>query len=199
MGSLWTTLSFARMIKRRTYSELLRKYAGYFPVTAIFGPRQCGKTTLAKAFVSSIPDSLYLDLERPADLAKLTHPEDFLNQHSHQLVCLDEIQRVPELFPLLRSLYRTAAGTEMDLVVSRGQKTIALEMKGTVAPKLTKGFWTTLDDIKPAACYVVAPVAGAYPFAMSPETITRLGSTPIALAISLMASTSLWRIKDFSA
>ena len=60
------------------------------------------------------------------------------------------------------SYYRTAAGTEMDLVVARGRRMTALEMKGTVAPKLTRGFWAALDDLKPDRCFVVAPVDSAY-------------------------------------
>lgn len=72
-----------------------------FPCTAILGPRQCGKTSLALAVTAS-RDSVYLDLERPADLQKLTEPEFFFEEHKSQLICLDEIQRVPELFPVLR-------------------------------------------------------------------------------------------------
>lgn len=48
--------------------------------------------------------SLYLDLERPSDLARLDDPEWFLESQRGKLICIDEIQRRPELFPLLRSL-----------------------------------------------------------------------------------------------
>ena len=89
---------------QRTLHERLAAYVGYFPVTAILGPRQCGKTTLAALFMEGIPNALYLDLERPSDLAKLADPETFLHAHRDELVCLDEIQRAPELFPVLRSL-----------------------------------------------------------------------------------------------
>ena len=82
----------------------LNEYVGYFPVTSILGPRQCGKTTLAKTWLSEQDRVLYLDLERPADAAKLREPEDFLKRHRGSIVCLDEIQRVPDLFPVLRAL-----------------------------------------------------------------------------------------------
>lgn len=72
-----------------------------FPCTAILGPRQCGKTSLAKA-ISNTRNSVYLDLERPADLRRLREPELFLDEHKSHLICLDEIQRVPDLFPVLR-------------------------------------------------------------------------------------------------
>ena len=75
-----------------------------FPAVALIGPRQCGKTTLAKAVIARRPSSVYLDLERPSDLQKLSTPELFLSRHTDRLVCLDEIQRAPDLFPVLRGL-----------------------------------------------------------------------------------------------
>lgn len=76
-----------------------------FPVTAVIGPRQCGKSTLAKHLIENdYPDSLYLDLERPSDLEKLNDAEWFLSTQKDRLICIDEIQRKPELFPLIRSL-----------------------------------------------------------------------------------------------
>lgn len=74
------------------------------PVVAVLGPRQCGKSTLAKAIISKISNSLFLDLERPSDLNKLRDPEAFFTINSDKLICLDEIQRAPELFPILRSI-----------------------------------------------------------------------------------------------
>lgn len=88
----------------RFLNRQLNEYVGYFPVTSILGPRQCGKTTLAKTWLSEQDRVLYLDLERPADAAKLREPEDFLKRHRGSIVCLDEIQRVPDLFPVLRAL-----------------------------------------------------------------------------------------------
>lgn len=72
-----------------------------FPCTAILGPRQCGKTSLAHE-IASDHKSIYLDLERPADVRRLQEPEMFFNEHKSTLICLDEIQRVPDLFPVLR-------------------------------------------------------------------------------------------------
>ncbi len=75
-----------------------------FPVVTILGARQVGKTTLAKTIAAKKKGSLYLDLERPSDLNKLSDPESYLVEHRDKLLVLDEIQRVPELFPVLRSL-----------------------------------------------------------------------------------------------
>ncbi len=73
------------------------------PAVALLGPRQVGKTTLALTVGKDLP-SIYLDLESPADRAKLTEPELYLPQHEDKLVILDEIQRVPQLFQSLRGL-----------------------------------------------------------------------------------------------
>lgn len=70
---------------------------------AVIGPRQVGKTTLAHAIAHSRP-SLYLDLEAMADREKLADPALYLRQYAGQLVVLDEIHRVPELFQTLRGL-----------------------------------------------------------------------------------------------
>ena len=91
------------MLPRRIQPLLVRSL-GQFPAVALLGPRQAGKTTLAKALARQYPDSLYLDLERPADLTRLADPELFLARHAAHLVILDKIQRVTELFPVLRSL-----------------------------------------------------------------------------------------------
>ncbi len=57
------------------------------------------------------------------------------------------------------NFYRTAAGTEMDVVVEMGQRKIGFEAKFSSAPKVTKGFWQACDDLQLDAAYVVAPVA----------------------------------------
>ena len=91
------------MISRRILPNI-EKALVQFPAVALLGPRQAGKTTLARSVGSSHVNSLYLDLERPSDLAKLADPELFLSRHVDQLVVLDEIQRQPDLFPVLRAL-----------------------------------------------------------------------------------------------
>ncbi len=74
-----------------------------FPVTGLIGPRQVGKTTLVRQWEKK-EGMVYLDLERNSDLNKLKDPELFLTQVADKTVVLDEVQHLPELFPLLRSL-----------------------------------------------------------------------------------------------
>ncbi|HBM15716.1 MAG TPA: hypothetical protein DD381_05140 [Lentisphaeria bacterium] len=87
------------MIKRIEDIQKLKELIKLFPVTAILGTRQCGKTTLSK----ELNCDYYFDLENPKDLAKLENPM-LIFEHLEGVAVIDEIQRKPELFPLLRYL-----------------------------------------------------------------------------------------------
>lgn len=93
---------------RRDLEPILTERLHDFPAVALLGPRQCGKTTLARRLVETWDDAVYLDLERPSDRRKLQQPELYFEsqraRHGVRLFCLDEIQLVPELFSVLRSL-----------------------------------------------------------------------------------------------
>jgi uncharacterized protein len=81
--------------------ELNRKV---FPVTAILGPRQCGKSTLVKMLAEKIASLVYLDLQNMEDVNKLSDPRLFFRNYEDSVICLDEIQQMPELFNDLRSI-----------------------------------------------------------------------------------------------
>jgi hypothetical protein len=92
------------MISRALEKQIVTSLQN-FPVVGILGSRQVGKTTLALEVRRHHPDtSVYLDLELPSDLSKIAEPELYLNQHRNSLVIIDEIQRMPTLFPILRAL-----------------------------------------------------------------------------------------------
>ena len=96
----------------RTLVAQVHSHLSLFPAVCLLGPRQAGKTTLARQIAESGDNSeaglgkpgLYLDLESPADREKLRDAEHYLRQHRGLLVVLDEIQRVPELFQALRGI-----------------------------------------------------------------------------------------------
>ena len=90
------------MTARRLKAQLKGLLAEY-PAVALLGPRQVGKTTLALETAETV-DSVYLDLESPADRARLSDPELYLVDHEDRLVILDEVHRVPGLFQSLRGL-----------------------------------------------------------------------------------------------
>jgi len=90
------------MIPRISQQKIIQKLSA-FSAVGIIGARQVGKTTLALEIGKTIP-SQYLDLENPLDLAKLEDPLNYFQQHTDKLIILDEIQRKPELFPILRGV-----------------------------------------------------------------------------------------------
>jgi predicted AAA+ superfamily ATPase len=92
------------MIKRKCQDSII-ELLNESPAVGILGPRQVGKTTLAEEIALSIsPNPIYLDLESPTDLAKLTEPEAYFDLYKGKLIILDEIQRTPELFAVLRGV-----------------------------------------------------------------------------------------------
>lgn len=95
------------------------------PVAALLGPRQCGKTTLAKMIAEREPYA-YFDLENPVDVRRLSAPMRVLEELSG-LVIIDEIQRRPDLFELLRVL------------VDRPQNRARFLILGSASPGLVKG------------------------------------------------------------
>ncbi len=81
----------------------LREDLASTPAVALLGPRQAGKTTVAHELAQQ-SDNVYLDLESELDRAKLASPELYLAERLDRLVVLDEVHRVPGLFPVLRGL-----------------------------------------------------------------------------------------------
>ena len=91
------------MYQRQSQQKLIQRLQ-QFPAVGLLGPRQVGKTTLAFAQKALYPDALYLDLELPSAQRQMDDPEAFLMAHAQQLVILDEVQRMPELFGVLRGV-----------------------------------------------------------------------------------------------
>ncbi len=87
----------------RNIEKHIKKHLASFPCVALLGSRQVGKSTLAKRIITDIPDSVYLDLEDPRDLNKLNDPLAFLEANKAHLICIDEVQRRPEIFQQFRT------------------------------------------------------------------------------------------------
>jgi predicted AAA+ superfamily ATPase len=97
-------LIFVTMLTRYIYNELL-EIIHEFPVLGIVGPRQVGKTTIAKLLVKDIKkDTVFLDLENPRDIAKLTDPMLFFENNQDKCIIIDEVQINKELFPIIRAV-----------------------------------------------------------------------------------------------
>ena len=91
------------MIKRFGQEKIEFLLKG-FPCVAIIGPRQVGKTSLAKQIQKTYSDSIYLDMELQSDFLKLEDAETYLKQFADKLIIIDEVQRRKELFPVLRAV-----------------------------------------------------------------------------------------------
>jgi predicted AAA+ superfamily ATPase len=103
-------------------------------VVALLGPRQCGKTTLARQFVP--PDSLnYFDLEDPRSVARLSEP-DIALRPLKKLVVIDEIQRRPDLFPLLRVLADRSPLPARFLILGSASEDLLQQSSETLAGRL---------------------------------------------------------------
>ena len=86
----------------RHIEAVVRRRLATVPAVVLLGPRQVGKTTLARAVAASSPGAVVLDMERSSDLAVLERPELFLPLHRERLVVIDEVQLLPQLFSALR-------------------------------------------------------------------------------------------------
>ena len=112
---------------KRYITENIRQLLDEFPAVVLLGPRQVGKTTLAKVVADCYErQSVYIDLESPRDIQKLTEPELYLDHHNDNLVIIDEVQRKPDLFPVLRS------------VIDRDRKPGRFLLLGSAGPDLLK-------------------------------------------------------------
>jgi predicted AAA+ superfamily ATPase len=89
---------------KRKAEQQLDSLLDQFPAVALLGPRQTGKTTLSLAQMERYPNALYLDLELPSAQRQLDDPEAFFMAHPNQLVILDEVQRMPGVFGILRGV-----------------------------------------------------------------------------------------------
>lgn len=107
------------------------------PVTAVIGPRQCGKSTLTRHLLTSYRPLLYLDLEKPSDLRKLEEPEWFFISQKEKLICIDEIQRKPDLFPLIRSMVDEWGGNGHFLVLGSASRDLLKQSSESLAGRIT--------------------------------------------------------------
>ena len=136
-----------------------------FHITAVTGPRQCGKSTLVKHLLNAYPDYIYLDLERPSDLQKLEDAEWFLSSQKDKLICIDEIQRRPELFPLIRSLVDEWNRPGCFLILGSASRDLLKQSSESLAgrityKRLTPFLWEELENDCSVERYFSA---GAFP------------------------------------
>ena len=143
------------MINRNKYLKKLQKATSRSPVTALLGPRQCGKTTLARMF-SSKQETTFFDLESQPDVRRLQNPELVFSSLSG-LVVLDEIQNQPSLFNVLR------------VMVDRPENQARFLILGSASPDITKNVSETL-----AGRVEFIELSGFNLFEIGPDRFTNL-------------------------
>ena len=118
---------FVSVIERKLYKEI-KALLRQFPAVAILGARQVGKTTLAKQIASEHKKpTLYLDLENPLDVRRLADPYTFLSTNKDKFIIIDEVQIIPSLFAVLRS------------VIDEDRRNGRFILLGSASPQLVKG------------------------------------------------------------
>ena len=122
------------MIHRNNLRNTVEQALKRSRIVALIGPRQCGKTTIAREFVN--PDSLnYFDLEDPSSLARLDQPMTSLKDLAG-IVVIDEIQRHPELFPVLRVLADRKPLTSCFLILGSASPDLLRQSSESLAGRL---------------------------------------------------------------
>jgi predicted AAA+ superfamily ATPase len=136
------------MIDRVRHVRRVERLLALFPVVAVLGARQVGKTTLAAAVAASRPQATRFDLENPTDLARLDDPMLALGS-LEGLVVLDEIQRRPELFPVLRVLADRPASTATFLVLGSASGDLLRQTSESLAGRIAYHYLRglALDEI----------------------------------------------------
>jgi predicted AAA+ superfamily ATPase len=123
-------------IPRFLYSQLLEGLQT-FPVVGLVGPRQVGKTSMARELATQLgAGAVMLDLERPSDLAKLAEPELFLEPLADRLVILDEVQLRPDLFGVLRALVDAQRRPGRFLILGSAAPALIAQSSETLAGRI---------------------------------------------------------------
>lgn len=167
------------MIKRQLQAQISRLMK-QFPATAILGPRQVGKTTLARQIVTARKGkAIYLDMEKAADRNKLLDAHSYLQSHQDKLVIIDEVQLMPELFSVLRP------------VIDERRKPGRFILLGSASPALVKG---VSESLAGRIAYTELPPVS---FQELPVSIYRIqhwyrGGFPEALLAKTDAAAQQW-------
>ncbi len=151
-------------MQRVQYLKDIERHFKVHSVCALLGPRQVGKTTLAKMYLDAHPkESVYFfDLENPLDLARLENPMLALSLISSALIVIDEIQRLPELFPILRVLADDTSKKRKFLILGSASRDLIHQSSETLAGRI--GYIELMPfSLKEAAYSEILWIRGGFP------------------------------------
>ena len=127
------------MISRRYQPRVIRSL-DETPAVVILGPRQIGKTNLAREVAATVPGSVYLDLEEPGHAARLADPARYIEAHAGTLMVIDQVQRMPGLFDVLRGQIdarrRMGQRVRQFLLLSSASRTLLNQSAESLAGRL---------------------------------------------------------------
>ncbi len=178
-------------ILHRSIEATVRERLSASPTVVLLGPRQVGKTTLARKIAADWPtQALYLDMERPADRRKLDDADSYLRAQQGKLVVIDEIHRVPQLFEVLRGIIDDwrAAGLRSGHFLLLGSAALDLMQQ---ASETLAGRVAYLD----VAPLTIQELSGAAT-AITPDTLWLRGGFPDSLLAGSDGGSLDWR-RDF--
>ncbi|MCK5097050.1 MAG: AAA family ATPase, partial [Desulfobacteraceae bacterium] len=158
-----------KIIKRNITATIIDRLKTN-PAVALLGARQVGKSTIAGMIIENFPGAIYLDLERPADLNKLTDPEAFFQQFKDRLICLDEIQRTPEIFTILRGVIDRNKRNTQFLILGSASRDLIKQSSESLAGRLS---YIEITPFTQSEVSFVAPdthwLRGGYPRSLLAE------------------------------
>ena len=125
------------MMINRQIASLIEQGISEFPAVCIVGPRQVGKSTLAKQLIQWKKNSIYLDLENPRDLLKVQDLIGFCERFQDSLICFDEIQRLPEFFAPLRSIIDQRGRSGQFLLLGSASPKLLQQSSESLAGRIT--------------------------------------------------------------
>lgn len=169
-------------MKRPEFIQKVRRAFEVTPTVALLGPRQCGKTTLARAYIAEwapdLPAVNYFDLEDSTDLDRLSDAKLAL-MDLRGLVVIDEIQRRPELFPLLRTLIDRADHPARFLILGSASRDLIRQGSETLAGRIS--------------FLEVTPFAGHEVGGNALDTLWIRGGFPLSFLASSHETSAAWR------
>ena len=167
---------------RPGFIQAIRRAFEITPVVALLGPRQCGKTTLARAYIAELargmPSANYFDLEDPTDLSRLADAKLGLAD-LRGLVVIDEVQRRPELFPVLRTLIDRADRPARFLILGSASRDLIRQGSESLAGRIS------FVEVTPFAAHEVG--AGEL------DALWLRGGFPLSFLAPSIQNSAAWR------